>query len=529
MTLAVDDARLAQASLKDVRPPRDLERLRGALASVRRACPDLAVLATPWMHIRHPLAEPQLRLLRDGAPADRRTWAWLLDAAGCALYSVLLAGRVARYRAWFWRERAALAREPFDAVAKTWCFPSTTPEGDDFYFGDLQARLAARHVRMLLLCGGAEDLDWPKLVNRRLFASGVFRIPFWCLVPWTAPLRMAAQQVRTSLRLNRIAGEMADPLAKRAAEDASLGCLSRATMRAGVYYWAGQAVARHWHPKSVITLYEGSSWENCLWWGVKSVDPKCRTVGYQHTVFFQESLALMNPTVDLPARSLPDVALCLGTESAGLMRPAHERHGTTVVPFGGFRCRPGARVSRPAPASRRTVLVTPEGLAPEVAVLFRFALACAKRLPEYRFVLRCHPNFSMQRAHVMVPGLGSQPNITASERPSLDDDVARASVLLYRGSSSVLYAIAQGLLPAYVHVPGMRDVDPLFRLSGWRAQCATPEAFAALLQQHEQAALERLEAEWKPAADYVATYTQPVEERAIDELVRAARLNGNGR
>lgn len=515
MTLAVDQA------------PSGLERLREALAAVRRACPDLAVLATSWMHIRHPLPEPQLALLRDGAPSDRRAWAWLVDAAGCALYSVLLVLRVARYRVRFHRERAALARESFDAVAKTWCFPSTTPEGEDFYYGDLQPRLAARHVRLLLLCGGAEHLDWPKLVNRALFASGVFRIPFWCLVPWTAPLRMAAQQVRTSLRLGRIAGGMADPLAKRAAVQASLGCLSRETMRAGVYYWVGQAVARQWHPKSLITLYEGSSWENCMWWGAKSADPGCRTVGYQHTVFFQESLALLQPTVDLPARTVPDVALCLGTESAGLMQPAHARHGSAVVPFGGFRCRPGARAAHPAPASRRTVLVTPEGLAPEVAALFAFALACAKRLPEYRFVLRCHPTFPMARARALVPGLSSQANLVASESLRLDEDLARASVLLYRGSSSVLYAIAHGLLPVHVRAAGLLDGDPLFRLSGWREHCQTPEAFAALMRRHEQAPREQLEAQWKPAADYVATYTQPVEERAIDELVRAAGLNGN--
>lgn len=511
-----------------------MTRLRDALAAVRRACPDLAVLATLWMHIRHPLPEPQLALLQPHAPRGvlaRLRWVgtWLAAAAGCLLYSILLTGRVARYRARFRRERSALNRESFDVVAKTWCFPSTTPEGEDFYFGDLQPRLAARRVRMLLLCGGAEGLEWPTLVNRTLYASGIFRIPLWCLVPWTAPLRMAAQQVRTSLRLNRIAGEMAEPLAKRVAREARLGSLSRATARAGLYYWVGQAVARQWHPKSVITLYEGSSWENCLWWGVKSVDPTCRTVGYQHTVFFQESLALMNPTVDLPARSLPDVALCLGTESAGLMRPAHERHGSIVVPFGGFRCRPGSRASTPALAARRTVLVTPEGLPGEVSALFGFALACAKQLPGYRFVLRCHPSFPMQRARAMVPGLVSQPNIIASDHPALDDDVGRASVLLYRGSSSVLYAIAQGLLPVYVHVPGMRDVDPLFRLSGWRAQCATSEAFAELLQQHEQASPEQLQAEWQPAAEYVATYTQPVEERSIDELVHAAGLNGNGR
>jgi hypothetical protein len=129
----------------------------------------------------------------------------------------------------------------------------------------------------------------------------------------------------------------------------------------------------------------------------------------------------------------------------------------------------------------------------------------------------------------LIPGLSTQPNVAPSEQEHLDQDLTRASVLLYRGSSSVLYAIAKGLLPVCVHVAGLLDVDPLFRLSQWRVRCTTPEEFAAILQWYEHASPEQLEAEWKPAADYVAAYTQPVEERAIDEFVRAVGLDGNGR
>jgi len=453
---------------------------------------------------------------------------WLGMAVGCLLYSVLLIMRVGRYRLQFRHERATLARMPFDVVAKTWCFPSTPPAGEDFYYGDLHQRLARRNLRLLFLCGGPEDLDWPRLVNHTLFASRIFRIPLWCLVPWFAPIRLAVQQVQTSLRVRWMAGRPAGPLVRQAVLEASLACLSRATMRAGVYVWIGRAVVDQWHRKGLSTLYEGNSWENCLWWGAKSVDPRCRTVGYQHTVFFQESLALMRPVVDLPARSVPDVVLCLGQESAELMRQAHEPSGVRLLRFGGFRCRPGSRALHRAPASRRTVLVTPEGTQPEVLALFRVTLACARQLPAYRFILRCHPNFPMARAQSLIPGLSTQPNVAPSEQEHLDQDLTRASVLLYRGSSSVLYAIAQGLLPVCVHVAGLLDVDPLFRLSQWRVRCTTPEEFAAILQWYEHASSEQLEAEWKPAADYVAAYTQPVEERAIDEFVRAVGLDAGG-
>lgn len=500
-----------------------LGRLRETLQHVRRLCPDLPVLAIPWMHIKHPLHQVHVSMMRaEELPASGA--AWVRRAAMCVLYGCMLTLRVAKYRWGFRAERASAAGQRFDLVAKTWCFSSTPPRGADFYYGNLQQQLAARGLRMLLICGGSERLDWSSIVTRRLYAEGIWRLPEYCLVPLWAPLRLAGWQIATSRRLRRVKAE--DPLVARAIRQAGLDCLSREAMRAGLYFWIGQALARQWHPRAVVTLYEGNEWEPCLWWGVKTVQPGCRTVGYQHTVFFPESLALLQPVVDQCERSVPDVVLGLGQESCALMRESHEPHGVRLLQFGGFRCLPGARASHPADPRKRMVLVTPEGLAAEVEALFGFALRCAKHLPGYRFLFRCHPSFSMTRACALVPGLREQPNVVFSERRDLDEDLARCSVLLYRGSSSVLYAIARGLLSVYVHVDGFFEVDPLFRLSQWRLRCASPAEFVVILQQHERATPEQLDAEWRPAADYVAAYTQPVEGSAIEEFVRAAGLNG---
>ena len=117
-----------------------------------------------------------------------------------------------------------------------------------------------------------------------------------------------------------------------------------------------------------------------------------------------------------------------------------------------------------------------------------------------------------------------QPNIRLSEGRSIEEDFARSSALLYRGSSTVLYAVLHGLLPVYVDVDGTRNRDPLFALEGWRERCENPEELAELLARYEGAPPEQLEAARDVAVRYVQAYTGPVDDQGIDALLESTGL-----
>jgi len=171
------------------------------------------------------------------------------------------------------------------------------------------------------------------------------------------------------------------------------------------------------------------------------------------------------------------------------------------------------------------VLVTPEGITSETKALFTFAYKCAQRLPSYSFILRSHPELPISKAIELLPvDIVNQPNIVMSDKKSIDEDFGRASVLMYRGSSSVLYAILNGLLPIYVHVDTMVDTDPLYMLESWRKLCSTSDEFADLLERYERTPVEQLETEWCAAANYVMNYTVPVEEYGIEQFLAAVGI-----
>jgi hypothetical protein len=520
------------------------EHLAGTLNAVRRLCPDLAVLAIQWMHPKHPIHPAQEKLMRGegmitGGAAKGgwvRRWGNNLRAAGelllhlgwCMVHATYLSLVLMRLR-WYLRlEIDVLKRQRFDLIAKTWCFGADRATDDrDFYYGDLQRRLAERGVRMLLLCGDVNDTDWRAFARAYISTSNLCRVPELCLVHPLAPIWMALKQLLTSLRLHRLAARAGEPLIRQVCRLASRDCLSPHVTYNGLFFWIGRTAVQTWHPRAFMTLYEGHGWEKCAWWGAKTADESCKTVGYQHTVLFRESLSLTRPYLDIRERSVPDVVLSLGPATLELMRNGHERHRSRILCFGSFR-HLGSGVTRPVDPARRIVLVTPEGLTTEVKTIFTFAYECAQRLPSYLFVLRLHPQFSLAEAlKILPPDVMKQPNIVISDK-RIEEDFNRASVLLYRGSSSVLYAILNGLFPIYLHVDSMIDTDPLYELKSWRKLCTTVDGFKGLLEEYERTPAGRLEDEWRVAANYVRNYTMPVVEERVEQFLMAVGINTNG-
>jgi hypothetical protein len=400
-------------------------------------------------------------------------------------------------------------------------------DGSDFYYGNLQQRLAECGVRMLVICGDASGGKWVRFAKGHLATSGLCRAPELGLVSPLAPLWMAGRQLLSCLRLRRRQGGLPHPLTRRISRLASLECLSQESALTGLLYWIAHAAVRTWRPHAFVTFYEGHAWEKCMWRGAKRADPACQTVGYQHAPIPREALSMLVPA-ELGPWSTPDVVLCQGEISRGLMRPGHARYRTRMVRFGSFRYH-AAGVDQPANPARRTVLVTPEGVISEVKALFSFVFVCAQRLPAYTFLLRCHPQVPMARALRLVSvDMTRQPNVILSDHGRIEDDFTCASVLLYQGTSAAIYAVAHGLLPIYLHREGAVDRDPLYLLEAWRRRCTSPDEFVTLLERHEQASPERLAGEWEQAIRYVNSSTGPVSQEGIREFLGSVGLDPDG-
>ena len=113
-----------------------------------------------------------------------------------------------------------------------------------------------------------------------------------------------------------------------------------------------------------------------------------------------------------------------------------------------------------------------------------------------------------------------------SNHESIAEDFGRSSVVLYRGSSSVLYAVLHGLKLIYLHDNQYHDVDPLFELTEWREYVSSPDEIRQLLRRYAETSEESASEQWQNASEYVRTYTMPVDDTSIDQLLTAVGLSG---
>lgn len=495
-----------------------LASLAEALAAMRRRFPGVIPAAIHWGYVKHPL-QPEQHDLLQAPPSMRRGKSMLnpLSVGLTVLRGLYLAGLCLFVRWTARRTLRALSERRFPVIIKTWMFGSQPPGGPDFYFGDLPERLRSRGIDVLLLCGNAGARSWRAF--SRTYASAAFpaRVPELALVPWWAPLGIAWAQIAAARDLRRAAHHERDPLQREILAAAAWASLRGQTATNALYFSLGAASVRRWHPGMLMTLLEGHAWERCFWRGVKTADPSCQTVGYQHTVLHPYNFAVLKPEPDPVEGPVPEVVLCLGERSQRQMS-AWERGGARVLRFGSFR-RPPQAASAPASRDRRAVLVTPEGRTEEVKRLFAFAVECARLLPDHRFILRAHPDLPMSEA-LRIAAVPPLVNIVLSEGRPIQDDFERAAWILYRGSSAALYAILAGLRPVYADIDTF-IIDPLSDLGGWRRACRTTAEFAEVVRAREATPSDRESLEWRDAVAYAEAYVDDVGDDAIDQLMSA--------
>jgi hypothetical protein len=355
-----------------------------------------------------------------------------------------------------------------------------------------------------------------------LTESKIPSLPVQMLIPVWAPLATVWNQILTSFALRGLARKVTDKKIAKLYKYACLDCLRPGTMESTLFFYIARAAVKTWSPRVFVMLHEGAS-EKLFWHGVKAAKKECVTVGYQHAAIMPHSLQLLLPNSGSWELSTPDVVLCLGEATRNMIQAGHEPHKTKLISFGAARRTSDDSTFHPPKPERRTVLVVPQ--MSESKLLFNFAVRVASLLPDHHFILRCHPNmpFAQVRPHLEAV-VEEFTNIEISDLKSLTEDLVRSSVLLYRASSSVFYAVLQGLKPIYLRDNCLPDADPLFELTDWREFVSSPSEMAQTLWRYAATIEKSAAARWRTAAEYARDYMIPVDESSINRFLVAVGL-----
>lgn len=471
-----------------------------------------AWLAVPFLHVisAHPtLLSPYKELLEAGC-GELST---LPSAADLARHARNLGRGVAAQR--------IEGLEPTDVVLVAGLVdPAHLSNETDFYFGTLQRSLSERGVRTLLLLRNQTGVPTSQLAPRARRNGVMAR----ALMPSAVRLRDEAAFIYAASRGARAVETTSS--AHRADLESRVRRLCRRNLRSpsttGNLRLESQieSICRTVMPGAVVSMYEGHAWERCVWRGARRANPGIRCVGYQHTIIRKSAHAIRRCVGKLAD---PDVVMCVGEVTRSDLARAPGLAGTEFWVLGTHR-----RIVRAKPVAgpgrRRACIVMPEGMIEEAKALFGLAVRAAAAVPDIKFIFRSHPMLPFAQVARAVPALGSlPPNVEISAEPSLERDLDRSGWVLYRGSSTVLYAILAGLKPFYLEQEDELTLDPIYSLDAWREAVRTERELLEAFERDDAADDAVRAVAWGVARDYCDAYALPEQAAAVDRLVDLAR------
>lgn len=208
--------------------------------------------------------------------------------------------------------------------------------------------------------------------------------------------------------------------------------------------------------KTVITTYEGHAWERIIYATARLIRKEIKCIGYQHAALFRLQHAAKRSIGSLYD---PELILTSGICSLNQMRSSNSLSGIKFDILGSKNyLRLFQKKNKPI------CMVLPEGILEEVKTLFFFSLECAKKYPEISFIWRLHPIINPNTLVKLNLDYKNIPSNIEISNQSFETDIARSRWALYRGSTAIISAAANGVVPIYLSLKHELTIDPLYEV-----------------------------------------------------------------
>jgi len=390
--------------------------------------------------------------------------------------------------------------------------PSQVDASEDFYFHDLPEVVQREGFSTEVLLINQTKAMTPE---RCPFLRGGVRTRI--LAPhrsFTDAWRDVRSLARTRSALRRAAKHEFRPLQRRILDAAADTCLSGGTLAdLGIAAQVGGIVGTR-RPKMLVTTSEGHAWERQAYRSATRAHQGTVCAGYQHAAVFRLQHALRRPLGD---GWDPQILFASGENAKQLIQSSPELRQLPIKVLGSRRGRPSISRSTFRTSHRPTCLVIPEGTLEECQILFDFSKRWALQDPALQFVWRLHP--VLAEASVFQADSVPPPNVRIS-RSSLDEDISESHAVLYRGSTAVIRAATEGLLPIYVSQPDELSIDLLFDLGDERLDVSSVDEAQGLVDVNALPSIKHLRSENRALQQRLDGFFSPFQHKVFCDALR---------
>ncbi len=281
--------------------------------------------------------------------------------------------------------------------------------------------------------------------------------------------------------------------------------LSPTALECFLFYRAFRRLGSEFKLSHLLITTENNPWEKACISGIRDSDSRVKIVGYQHTVVPEASLNMFPGEGEVGFSPHPDVMLTVGEEPARILKQFGKYGSVPVTPACALRFEYlNHLVGRTGPIER-TVLLVLEGV-PEAVRMLNDVVAQFEGPGNWSLVVRTHPALTLeQMRHAITAPFEGFPRVQFSKEPRLSEDLKRAGVVVYWGSSVALEAMKLGIPVIHYDNGSLLRFDPLFACTALKWVLPEKSSLVGVLEEIRSLSpesLARLRAEAKAYLDH---------------------------
>ena len=195
-------------------------------------------------------------------------------------------------------------------------------------------------------------------------------------------------------------------------------------------------------PNYCIFTYDGYPWERMCIHGIKSVNPKIKCIGYQHTPVTDSHNAIFNI---LPGNFNPTYIWCSQKTSFQILKENIKTKKKIVHLIGNLK---SIKFKKTKLNDNKTFLVIPEGIYSECENLFRISLILANKYKSFKFIWRVHPVIEFKKVlESLNLKIKMLPKNVIISNNKFENDISKSTYVIYKGSAAVLKSVIMGNFP----------------------------------------------------------------------------------
>ena len=267
------------------------------------------------------------------------------------------------------------------------------------------------------------------------------------------------------------------------------------------------------------TTYENNPWEKICFLSLKEYSPSTKVIGYQHAVVTKASANMFISKEEMPFIPMPDKVITVGDVTKDVLGEYGCYPDNCVQSSCALRHEYMYKLVKKKFTKNNVILVALEGVH-ECYKLVNFVFNALAGTKDYSVIIRTHPERPFDKiSKDLCFDINIHENYSVSYQRALKDDLAKADILVYWGSTVSLEALMMGIPVIHVNLDDITNVDPLFDCSylKWTVRNVgeLPNVIAEIYVMSEHDYLSKC----NKARSFIERYLKKVTDERLSEFI----------